>query len=821
MNKKQIENSAKTKVLYDDIVEHIRDNLSKADPKVIKELIRLISHYRAEQLNQSGILVNEHDLLERSYDRYFELYDLAPIGYLTMNKDWVIEETNLTCTDMLGIEKSRLEGTRFIHYVVPDSHDVFYSYCQKRIDEKQKMTCELKLHGSSGNEFWAVMESTVEKNDIGEITAIRVTITDITESKDKTKVEAVLGNIMQSSQDAITMQDFDGNILSWNKGAEEMYGYSRAEALKMKITKLVPEDKRVELANLRSMLRGKADIRTLETKRLTINGDIIHVWMTISVFGTPSGVPEGFLAIERDITESKKAEQERARLVNQLSEQQILLETIINQMPVGLMIAVPPDGKIIQENKMVNEIFGYEAKLAKSIADYGRQRRVYHMDGRRYEKDEFPLTRIIKNRETISNEKLEIERHDGERRIISVDGAPVINEIGDMVAGILSIQNITKELEHENQLREAREFAENIIASMRDGLLVLDKEMKVVRANLPYSQLFEVPVSDIVEKHIYDIQDGIWDNPLIRKNLGQLVEEGEEFDDLELEQGLPGIGKRVIVINGRIIINRDGKPNMLLLSFRDISEYRTAKHQIERLNRTLMQKNAALEETNRELEAFTYSVSHDLRAPLRTMDGFSRILLDDYGDKIDKKGVHYLSRIIAGAENMNNLIEDLLRLSNVAQAIVDDKDVNLSEMALSIAGNLKKLEPERDVTFKIEDKLIVRGDPKLLEQALENMLQNAWKYSSKTEHAKIEFGSKRVDGRMTYYVSDNGAGFDFQYADKLFEPFQRLHTSTDYGGTGIGLSIVDRIIRRHDGRVWASSTEDKGATFYFTLHEKE
>jgi light-regulated signal transduction histidine kinase (bacteriophytochrome) len=235
---------------------------------------------------------------------------------------------------------------------------------------------------------------------------------------------------------------------------------------------------------------------------------------------------------------------------------------------------------------------------------------------------------------------------------------------------------------------------------------------------------------------------------------------------------------------------------------------------------TLRSYASRLEEANKELEAFSYSVSHDLRAPLRGMDGFSKALLDEYADKLDDVGKGYLARVRAAAKNMGTLIDDLLNLSRIGRFKLEIAKVDLSRLAERIAAELKKEAPGREAEFLIQPNLSARADARLLEIALQNMLGNAWKFTSKNPSAKIEFGSVRSEGRDAYFVRDNGVGFDQRYYDKLFNPFQRLHSEKDYPGTGIGLVTVKRIIERHGGRVRGESEASKGATFYFTLNSQ-
>jgi light-regulated signal transduction histidine kinase (bacteriophytochrome) len=224
-----------------------------------------------------------------------------------------------------------------------------------------------------------------------------------------------------------------------------------------------------------------------------------------------------------------------------------------------------------------------------------------------------------------------------------------------------------------------------------------------------------------------------------------------------------------------------------------------------------------LDAVNKELEAFSYSVSHDLRAPLRSIDGFSQALVEEYADQLDDTAADYLSRIRAATQRMGELIDDLLDLSRVTRREMHREQVDLSALATEVLGGLAREEPERQVEIGIAAGLMGRGDPHLLRLALENLLGNAWKFTSREPSVRIEFGARQEGDRPLYYVSDNGVGFDMAYADKLFGAFQRLHAAHEFPGTGIGLATVHRIVLRHGGRVWAQSEVGQGATFFFTL----
>jgi two-component system, sensor histidine kinase and response regulator len=224
-----------------------------------------------------------------------------------------------------------------------------------------------------------------------------------------------------------------------------------------------------------------------------------------------------------------------------------------------------------------------------------------------------------------------------------------------------------------------------------------------------------------------------------------------------------------------------------------------------------------LEHKNRELESFSYAVSHDLRAPLRRIDSFSRALLESQGDRLDESGRKFLNRVREASQHMAQLIDDVLYLSKVTRAELREQEVDLSDIATAVLGRLQDAAPEREAELKIRPAVVVTGDGQLLRIALENLLENAWKFTAREKATRIEFGVTHASGEPTYFVRDNGAGFDMTYAARLFGPFQRLHAQHEFPGSGIGLATVQRIIHRHGGRVWAEGLVGQGATFYFTL----
>lgn len=278
---------------------------------------------------------------------------------------------------------------------------------------------------------------------------------------------------------------------------------------------------------------------------------------------------------------------------------------------------------------------------------------------------------------------------------------------------------------------------------------------------------------------------------------------------------------RHVVIRGVPLLNSDGSIREWVGTVTDEHDRKVAEAEIVKLNAELEQRvnerTAELRIANRELEAFCYSVSHDLRAPLRSIEGFSQALVEDCADTLGDQARGLIARVQASTRRMAQLIEDLLNLSRVTRADLVREEVNLSEIARKVIADLVLREPRVGVQVMVQDGVVARGDARLLRAALENLLGNAWKFSGRNPAARIGFGARIEKGSTTYFVSDNGVGFDMAYADKLFGAFQRLHGVKDFPGTGIGLATVQRIVHRHGGRIWAESEPGTGATFYFTL----
>ncbi len=367
-------------------------------------------------------------------------------------------------------------------------------------------------------------------------------------------------------------------------------------------------------------------------------------------------------------------------------------------------------------------------------------------------------------------------------------------------------------------LKESEGKYRDLFEHANDAIFIVDAELHYKDVNRKACELLGYSREELLQMQIPDILP-LEQLPASEKEFAKIQHKGEYEKFVGRVRTRDGrlldveVSASAIVEGGLVVGSRD--------IVRDITERKRAEDEIRRLNEDLEQRvrerTEQLEAANRELESFSYSVSHDLRSPLVHLDGFSQILLEDYADRLDRDGVNHLQRIRAGTKRMGQLIDDLLNLSRVSRSELIPQTINLSKMAHVISLELQARQTERPVTFSIAEEVTASCDARLLRVVLENLLGNAWKYSSKQEQAFIEFGVTLVDGEPAYFIRDNGVGFDMAYAGKLFGAFQRLHGVSEFEGTGIGLATVQRIIRRHGGRIWAEGEVGRGATFYFTL----
>jgi hypothetical protein len=507
--------------------------------------------------------------------------------------------------------------------------------------------------------------------------------------------------------------------------------------------------------------------------------------------------------LSKEIEERKQAQQRISQLaaIVEFSDDAIIGNTL--------------DGIITSWNKGAEKIYGYtESEM------FGKPISLLILPEHA---EEMPIIfQKIKEGKHIEHYETVRKRKDMKLIDLSLTISPVLNSEGKIIGVSTTGRDITERKKAEDALRESEWRFREIFNNVIDALYLLevtdDGHFRTIEVNpalerqtgIPRSQSLGKTQEEIVPEDVARIVNGKYH---------RCVEAGHPIEE-EVELDLP-TGRHYF--HSTLIPARDekGKVYRIVGISRDITERKHAEEEILRLNQELEQRvterTAQLEIANKELEAFAYSVSHDLRAPLRGIDGFSQVLLEDYQDKIDAQGKNYLQRVRSGAQRMAQLIDDMLNLSRVSRGELNIKQVNLSEVAKEIIAVLQESQPERQVEFNIQEKIIARGDARLLHIVLENLFNNAWKFTSKHSTALIEFGMQKQKDKIVYFIRDDGAGFNMNYAQKLFGAFQRLHATTEFSGTGIGLATVQRVIHRHGGNVWAEGEVEKGATFYFTI----
>jgi PAS domain S-box-containing protein len=394
----------------------------------------------------------------------------------------------------------------------------------------------------------------------------------------------------------------------------------------------------------------------------------------------------------------------------------------------------------------------------------------------------------------------------------------IVQDLANHAALAISNARLFQELERSERLRLAEERAvaasrllDAIIENIPAMVFVKDAErLAFVRVNRAEEELIGLPRDQVIGKTDFDFFPASEAESFVAKDRETLA--SGKLVDIPEEPIHTLRGERWLRTKKVALRDATGKATHLLGISHDITEYRQT---IAELSAAKLSADAA----NRELESFSYSVAHDLRSPLRAIDGFSQALFEDYGDRLDAEALRYISRVREAAQRMAELIDDLLTLSRVTRSELRRESVDLSAMARTVLSGFQRLEPERDVEIVIEPGLVIEADRRLAAIALDNLLGNAWKFTSKQPRARIEIGAMASNGEVAYFVRDNGAGFDMTYRDKLFGVFQRLHPESEFPGTGVGLATVARITARHRGRIWAHGLLGEGATFYFTLRE--
>ncbi|MBI4788148.1 MAG: PAS domain S-box protein [Chloroflexi bacterium] len=648
-------------------------------------LLHELQVYQVELEAQNQELRDAHQLLEESRNRYADLYDLAPIGYVTLTGKGIIQEINLPGAVMLGVERSRLIGLPFNLHVAKSDRPIFREHLRRCQQEPDCGTTELHLGRKDGDFLDVELRSVPIRNPGQKTTAYLTAITDITTRRALEESlrasEALFRAVFERAGMGMALCDHAGHLRRVNPALQQMLGYPEAELIGKSFTELShPEDNPLDENLYAALVAGQRDSYQIEKRYLRRDGQLLWARVTVSLIRDRRGKPSFAVKLVENITEYKHVEAA-------LRESEVRYRTLFTNMSEGFAL-----GEAL-------------------FADDGTPR-------------DFRFLEVNAG----------FERQSGLRR-------------EDMVGRLIS---------------EAVPSLENLWIETYGRVAKTGEPVRFTDFNRSTNRHYEV--------YCYR----------------------------------PAPGRFAIL-------------------FRDITDQRLAEDRIQRLNRDLERRAAELEIANEELDSFSYSVSHDLRSPLASIQTFSQVLLEDYGSQLPDEGKNFLNMIGSNSLALHHLVEDLLTFSRMSRQPLNKTTVPTAELVRQVLAKLTNAEPGRQVEVVIGDLPACQADPALLTQVWVNLLSNALKFTAKCHHTHIEIGSFAPpvgtgEGEgVVYFVKDNGAGFDMDQAGKLFGVFQRLHDEEDYPGTGVGLAIVERIVRRHGGRIWAEGVAGQGASFFFTL----
>ncbi|TMI32451.1 PAS domain S-box protein [Candidatus Bathyarchaeota archaeon] len=766
-------------------------------PEIIKKikLGQRIDHYETKRKRKDGTIIDvslsisaiKNDLTEvigiskiirdisgqkqaSQYARSLIEASLDPL--VTISPDGKITDVNEATVQVTGTAREKLIGSDFSNYFTePEKAREGY----RQVLSKGKVTdYPLTIRHVSGKTLDVLYNATVYRDDKGNVLGVFAAARDITAQRQASQYAR---SLIEASLDPLVTINPDGKIMDVNEATIQVTGVSRERLVGSDFSSYFTDPEEARLGYEQAFKEGSVRDYPLAIRH--VSGMITHVLYNATVYRDADANVLGVFAAARDTTERKKAE-------DQLHATSAYARSLI-EASLDPLVTISPEGKITDVNHATELITGVSREwlTGTDFSNYFTEPRKAREGYRKVFKEGF-----------VKDYPLAI-RHSSGRVADVFYNATVYRDAAGKVRGVFAAaRDVT-------DTRKASQYARSLIEASLDPLVTISADGKITDVNDATVRVTGVPRQLLIGT---DFSNYFIEPQKARDGYQQVFKEGFVKDyPLTIRSTT---GKLTDVLYNASVY-RDDKGNVLgiFAAARDVTVGKQVTQQ--------------LEASNRELEAFTYSVSHDLRAPLRAIDGFSKILLDDYSRPLGDEGKRMLSVIRKNVQQMAKLIDDLLTLSRLGRTEVRTQDVEMSDMVNDVLKELKQNAPNREIEFKIHPLPNAEVDPALFRQVWINLLSNAVKFTGKKERPKIEVGSNREKNQIVYYVKDNGVGFSMEYSNKLFRVFERLHSEEDYEGSGVGLAIVHRIVTRHNGQVWAEGKVGEGATFFLSVPIKE
>ncbi len=803
--------------------------------------------FTAALMSLMFLLLRARDLNEEKEEVMRSTFEQAAVGTAHFSADTRrFLRANEQYCKLLGYAKSELIGMDIRDLVPADEvNDRAHERLQVAAGEMATSINELRYIRKDGTMLWVNRSLSVVRDAAGQPKYFISVIEDISVRKQVDEARGRLAAVAESSNDAIFIRNVDGCIVYWNDGARRMYGYAMDEAVGKESEFLVPPDRQDERRQNWEKLQQGLTLANFETVRLRKDGTRIDVSISVSPVRDHNGQFIGIATVARDITARKQADNARA-----------LLAAIVDGSSDAI-VSRSLDRRVLSWNRGAERLFGYRAEevIGESIS--------FLIPPDRMEEAARNRAKIEQASPVIDLETVRLAK--GGRRIdVSLSQSPVYDEHGKMAGVALVFRDIgerarkTALIHLLESLARATNEATTPEAAMQACLdricaygnwqfgrfvLFAPGQTTGVAPTALWHCADESRFAEFVRlsgTRNYNRPDGQFVGRAIRERKAVWIEEFVRVPNFGRAGIVDGFGLRSgfvfpVFVGDEIagfaefFATEVRTPDEMLLEvihsvvsqLARLIERGRAETDLARLNVELemrvANRTAELEAVNTELSDFSYTIAHDLRAPVRAINGFSSMVLGANEGRLDPVSTGHLRRVLAGSERMGHLIDDLLNLARLSRQEVQRENFNLSDMANHVTAALAEAHPVRRVQVVVQPAMMANGDAGLMRIVMDNLIGNAWKFTANTAAAKIEVGVDQRDGPAVYSVSDNGAGFDMQYAGKLFAPFQRLHHASEFEGTGIGLATVKKIIQRHGGNIWVESTLNAGTTVFFTL----